>query len=186
VYHGADGWNVLRFTESWRARAAPSARPMRVARRSPDSAFPSGRGYHLTRRWFRRTDGRQRSNGEAPRPSATAKVAPVQDPSPPSWPTCGPPRRLLFLAPQEQVDALSDEGRGGPVFRVRDELPSPMRMPTGIKAPKPPWTRAPSLTHSSGVSARPVTMPQPTSKRERSPIRKCKFIAVRSWCNNCD
>jgi hypothetical protein len=37
VYHGANRRNVLRFTESWRARASPSARPMRVARRKPAS-----------------------------------------------------------------------------------------------------------------------------------------------------
>ena len=30
---------------------------------------------------------------------------------------------------------------------------SPMRMPTGMNEPKPPCTRVPSLTHSSGVSA---------------------------------
>jgi hypothetical protein len=28
------------------------------ARRNPDSGLPSGRGYYLTRRSFRRTDGR--------------------------------------------------------------------------------------------------------------------------------
>ena len=42
------------------------ARPL-----SPASSFRSDRGYHLTRRSSRRTDGRQRSDGEAPRPSAT-------------------------------------------------------------------------------------------------------------------
>jgi len=52
-----------------------------------------------------------------------AKMAPVQEPSPPSRPTCGPSRRLLLLPLQEQVDPLSDEGRGGPVSRVRDKLP---------------------------------------------------------------
>jgi hypothetical protein len=71
VYHGADRRNVLHFTESWRARASPSARPMRVARQNSASAFLSRRGYHLTRRSSRRTDGRRKSDGEAPRPSAT-------------------------------------------------------------------------------------------------------------------
>ena len=37
-------------------------------------------------------------------------------PSPPSRPTCGPSRRLLVLLPQQQLDALSDEGRGVPYF----------------------------------------------------------------------
>jgi hypothetical protein len=46
-----------------------------------------------------------------------------QDPSRPSRPTCGPPRRLLVLLPQQQLDALSDERRGVPVPRVRDKLP---------------------------------------------------------------
>src|SRR5437773_5967903 len=36
---------------------------------------------HLTRRSSRRTDGRQSADGKAPRASAAAKVAPVQDPS---------------------------------------------------------------------------------------------------------
>jgi hypothetical protein len=53
---------------------------MRVVRWMPVSAFPSGRGYHLTRRSFRRTDGRQRSDGEAPRPSTTAKIARIRYP----------------------------------------------------------------------------------------------------------
>jgi hypothetical protein len=115
VYHGANRWNVLRFTESWKARASPSARPMRVARWNPASAFPSGRGHHLTRRSSRRTDGRQRSDGEAPRSSATGEGRPDVDRRPrrrrrhrPPRPTCGPPRRLLVLLPQQQVDALSD------------------------------------------------------------------------------
>jgi hypothetical protein len=104
------------------------------ARRNPESALPSGRGYHLTRRSFRRTDGRQRSNGEAPRASATCKVAPdvdrcplpARDPSPPSRPTCGPSRRLLVLALQKQFDALSDERGRVRVLRVRDDLPHPV------------------------------------------------------------
>jgi hypothetical protein len=76
AYHRADRRNVLHFTESWRARASPSARPMRVARRMATRGFLSRRGYHLTRRSSRRTDGRQRSDGEAPRPSATGEGRP--------------------------------------------------------------------------------------------------------------
>ena len=82
-------------------------------------------------RVIRRTDGRRRSNGKVPRASVTGEgrpgrrslPAPVQDPSRPSRPTYGPSRRLLFLALQEQLDALSDEGRGLLVPRVRDQLP---------------------------------------------------------------
>src|SRR2546421_3138148 len=37
-----------------------------------------------------------------------------------------PPRRLLLLALQQQLDALSDERRGVPVLRVRDQLPHPV------------------------------------------------------------
>ena len=51
---------------------------------------------------------------------------PAQHPSPPSRPTCGPPRRLLALPLQQQLDALSDEGRGVPVLRVGDQLPHPV------------------------------------------------------------
>jgi hypothetical protein len=51
------------------------------------------------------------------------KVTPVQDPSRPSRPTYGPRRRLLFLALEEQLDALSDEGRGLLVPGVRDQPP---------------------------------------------------------------
>jgi hypothetical protein len=43
---------------------------------APDSEVPSRRGYHLTRRSSRRTDGRQRSDGEAPLRSAIGKVCP--------------------------------------------------------------------------------------------------------------
>jgi hypothetical protein len=46
-----------------------------------------------------------------------AKIAPVQSSSPPSRPAYGPARRL------QQLDALSDEGRGVLVLRVWDQLP---------------------------------------------------------------
>ena len=38
-------------------------------------------------------------------------------------------------------------------IRVRLTASSPILMPSGMKEPKPPWTRAPSVIHSSGVSA---------------------------------
>jgi hypothetical protein len=76
VYHGADRRNVLRFTESWRARASPSARTMRVARQNPDSELPSGRRYHLTPRSSRRTDGRQGVGRRPTRPSVTGEGRP--------------------------------------------------------------------------------------------------------------
>ena len=64
----------------------------------------------------------------APRrlPGRRSLPAPLQDPSPPSRPTCAPSRRLLVLLPQQQVDALSDEGRGVPVSRVRDQPSHPV------------------------------------------------------------
>src|SRR5262249_48025003 len=84
------------------------------------------------------TDGRYTSDGEAPTATATGEgcpgrrplPAPLQLPSPPSRPAHAPPRRLLVLALQQQVDALSDEGRGVPVLRVRDQLslPAPRRL----------------------------------------------------------
>jgi hypothetical protein len=40
---------------------------------NPASSFLSNRGYHPSRRSSRRTDGRQRSDGEPPRPSATGE-----------------------------------------------------------------------------------------------------------------
>jgi hypothetical protein len=45
------------------------------ALQSPDSELPSRRGYHPTRRSSRRTDARQKSDGDAPRPSTTATLA---------------------------------------------------------------------------------------------------------------
>jgi hypothetical protein len=53
-----------------------------LTRQNPDGAFPSRRGYHLTRRSFRRTEGRRRSDGEAPRPSATGEGCPDVDQCP--------------------------------------------------------------------------------------------------------
>jgi hypothetical protein len=47
-----------------------------ITRLNAASAFLSGRGYHLTRRSSRRTDGRQRSDGEPPRPTATREGRP--------------------------------------------------------------------------------------------------------------
>jgi hypothetical protein len=56
------------------------------------------------------------SNGWAPEVGRRGPTAiddredrPAQDPSPHSRPTCGPPRRLLVLLLQQQLDALSDE-----------------------------------------------------------------------------
>jgi hypothetical protein len=84
---------------------------------NPASSFLANRGYHLTRRSFP-------SNGRAPEvarrgpraigdlrrlPERRSRPALVQDPSPPSRATCGPPRRLLVLLLQQQLDALSDE-----------------------------------------------------------------------------
>jgi hypothetical protein len=80
-----------------KSKSLTSARSMRVARWNPDSTFPSGRGYHLTRPSFRRTDGRPWSDGEAQRASATGEGRPARDLSPPSRPSHHPPRRMLVL-----------------------------------------------------------------------------------------
>jgi hypothetical protein len=56
-------------------------------------------------------------------PGTSMAARPVQDPSRPSRPTYGPSRRLLLLLLQQQLDALSDEGRGLLVPGVRDQLP---------------------------------------------------------------
>ncbi|MGZ5703941.1 MAG: hypothetical protein ACXWIM_24000, partial [Burkholderiales bacterium] len=65
--------------------------------------------YHPSRRSFRRTDGRQRVGRQGPTARDLAKVAPAQNPSPPSRPAHAPPRGLLLLLLQQQLDALSDE-----------------------------------------------------------------------------
>jgi hypothetical protein len=54
-----------------------------VVRWMATSGFPSGRGYHSSRRSFRRTDGRRRSLYEAPRPSATGEGCPNVNHGPP-------------------------------------------------------------------------------------------------------
>ena len=43
---------------------------------SPASSFLSDRGYHPSRRSFRQTDGRQRSDGEAPGPIGDLRKLP--------------------------------------------------------------------------------------------------------------
>ena len=96
---------------------------MRVARQNPASGLPSGRGYYLTRRSSRRTDGAVVQTARPLGHRRLAKMAPVQEPSYPSRPTCGPPRRLLFLLLQQQLDPLPDERRGLLVPRVRDQPP---------------------------------------------------------------
>jgi hypothetical protein len=77
------------------------------------------------------------SNGRAPevdgeahghrRPAKVAEDldlhAGLQAPSPPSRPAHAPSRGLLLLLLQQQLDALSDEGRGLLVPRERDQLP---------------------------------------------------------------
>jgi hypothetical protein len=104
----------------------------------PASEFPSARGYILPPDCFRRTDGRWKSVCEV---GSTGKGAPRKvDPFPSAWyrsagftvlraprsSVSRPPRRLLVLAPQQQVDRLSDEGRDVPVLRVRHHLPHPV------------------------------------------------------------
>jgi hypothetical protein len=70
------------------------------------------------------------SNGRAPDVGRRGPAAiddregrPLQIPSPPSRAPHCPPRRLLVLLLQQQLDALSDERRGVPVLRVGDQLP---------------------------------------------------------------
>jgi hypothetical protein len=100
------------------ASASPCCPLVRsVDRRMATSGFLSGRGYYLTRRSFRRTDGRRRSDGEAPRPSATGQDCP------------GPEFVTAFAAGLRSsptaaaARCLSDEGRGVLVLRVWDQLP---------------------------------------------------------------
>src|SRR5437870_5317622 len=85
-------------------------------------------------------------------------------------PSFSDPQQFAGLALTASITPSTEQGQGN-VFaavidhrqlarlRVEDFIASsPMRMPTGMKAPKPPCTRAPSLTHSSGISARRITM----------------------------
>jgi hypothetical protein len=93
MYDGADRWNVLRFTESWRARASPSAWPMRVAAGSPalfvgsrvsphPPVVPSnGQAPDVGRRGPAAIGDWQNSLG------TSIAARPVQDPSRPSRPT---------------------------------------------------------------------------------------------------
>jgi hypothetical protein len=82
VYHGADGRNVLRFHGELESKGFTK----RAEARCPPEAsqrVPVGSRVLPTRRSSRRTDGRQRSDGEAPRPSAIPKGCPGFDHCPP-------------------------------------------------------------------------------------------------------
>jgi hypothetical protein len=100
------------------ASASPCCPLVRsVDRRMATSGFLSGRGYTSP---AGRSVERTGAVGRTARPHGhrrLAKIAPVQSSSPPSRPAYGPARRL------QQLDALSDEGRGVLVLRVWDQLP---------------------------------------------------------------
>jgi hypothetical protein len=98
---------------SWRAQPAHSCRIADITR-------PAGRS-------VKRTGARGRT-ARPQGPSATCEscraprsAAARQAPSPPSGPAHAPSRGLLLLLLQQQLDALSDEGRGLPVPRERDQ-----------------------------------------------------------------
>jgi hypothetical protein len=89
----------------------PSARSHRVA------VVPSnGRAPEVGRRCLTAIGDRRRLPRTSTCPTSSLS----------SRATCSPSRRLLVLALQEQLDALSDEGRGVPVLRVRDQLSHPV------------------------------------------------------------
>jgi hypothetical protein len=88
----------------------------------------SARGYILPPGRFRRTDGRWKSLCPGKIAGKAIDLHPGMQVSRRLFFTSmdRPPRRLLILALQQQVDRLSDEGRGVSIFRVGDHLPHPV------------------------------------------------------------
>jgi hypothetical protein len=139
------GWGPLRRTSRSMSRIghvrstaascspAPSRSAMAPAPQMvggpPDARqrIPVRSRYHLTRRSLE-------SNGRAPEvgrrgPTAIGvwrRLPRCRIRQPPSRPAHSPSRRLLGLVLQQQLDALSDERRGVPVLRVRDQLSHPV------------------------------------------------------------
>jgi hypothetical protein len=103
----------------------PAGCPSAHSRRVAGITSPAGRSVERTGARGRTARLQPSATGQGC-PGRRSLPAPVQDPSRPSRPTYAPSRRLLVLLPQQQVDPLSDEGRGGPVSRVRDHLSHPV------------------------------------------------------------
>jgi hypothetical protein len=132
--HHVRGWDGHCFIFPVASDLPPSSSPERrdhrrqeqapwLTRQNPASSFPSSRGYHPSRRSFRQTDGRQRRTARPRAVGDSRRLLRRRIPSAPSRPTHAPSRGLLLLLLQQQLDALSDERRGLPVPRVRDQLP---------------------------------------------------------------
>jgi hypothetical protein len=133
----ASAWGHLGLARDVDREPLDRRQEMKPARQMSLSAFPSARGYIPPPDNFRRTDGPwksvcrgvegQRLAEEGRSVFITVRqVGRFSQLRPHSTSMGRPPRRLLVLALQQQVDRFSDERRGVSVSRVRDHISHPV------------------------------------------------------------